>query len=59
MLQDWVTIVLLAFGIAVGISGVVAYLRLFRKEKLFESQSAKDASLADKGPDAEQKPTKG
>ncbi|MFD0589514.1 hypothetical protein ACFQZE_16115 [Paenibacillus sp. GCM10027627] len=32
--QGWMTTLLLAFGIAVGVIGVIAYLRLFRKEKL-------------------------
>jgi len=34
MYPGWVTVLLLAFGIAVAIIGVIAYLRLFRKEKL-------------------------
>ncbi|GKU77985.1 hypothetical protein [Paenibacillus sp. L3-i20] len=33
MVQDWATRLLLAFGIVVAIIGVIAYLRLFRKEK--------------------------
>lgn len=41
MVQGWVTVLLLAFGIGVGIAGVVAYLRLFRKERL--------AALSDSG----------
>lgn len=47
MVQDWVTTLLLAFGIAVGIIGVIAYLRLFRKEKAAAaSHSRADAPLS-------------
>jgi hypothetical protein len=59
MLEDWITIALLAFGIAVGVVGVVAYLRMYRKEKLAENQSLDDASTAEEGADTEQKHTKG
>lgn len=59
MPKDWVTIALLAFGIAVGVVGVVAYLRMYRKEKLAENQPSDDASMAEQGADNEQKPTKG
>lgn len=48
MAQGWVTALLLAFGIAVGVIGVVAYLRLFRKEKL----AATSHSRADAPPSA-------
>lgn len=57
MPEDWVTFALLAFGIAVGVIGVVAYLRMYRKEKLAESQSPEDASNTDKGADDERKRT--
>lgn len=59
MLEDWVTIALLAFGIVVGIVGVVAYLRMYRKEKLAENQPSDDASTAERGAENEQKQTKG
>ncbi|MHA6482342.1 hypothetical protein ACX1C1_10640 [Paenibacillus sp. strain BS8-2] len=58
-MEDWVTLALLAFGIAVGVTGVVAYLRMYRREKLAEDQSVDDASLAEQGADTEQKHTKG
>lgn len=57
MPRDWVTIVLLAFGIAVGVIGVIAYLRLYRKEKLAEAQPSEDASEAEQGLDDERKQT--
>lgn len=44
----WVTMLLLAFGIAVGVIGVIAYLRLFRKEK----RSAANALRTDAPPSA-------
>ena len=45
MVPGWVTALVLAFGIVVGIVGVIAYLRLFRKEKLAaELQLKADAS---------------
>lgn len=45
MVPGWVTALVLAFGIIVGIVGVIAYLRLFRKEKLAaEHQLKADAS---------------
>ncbi|GBG10559.1 hypothetical protein B1748_23970 [Paenibacillus sp. MY03] len=59
MPRDWVTIALLAFGIAVGVVGVVAYLRMYRKEKLAESKSSEDASSTDSEADDERKQTKG
>ncbi|MBD2872411.1 hypothetical protein [Paenibacillus arenilitoris] len=31
MVQGWVTVLVLAFGIAVAVIGVVAYLKMFRK----------------------------
>ncbi|MBH5318715.1 hypothetical protein I6N90_12990 [Paenibacillus sp. GSMTC-2017] len=34
MASEWATKLLLGFGIVVAIIGVLAYLRLFRKEKL-------------------------
>ncbi|MEK3883410.1 hypothetical protein [Paenibacillus sp. PL2-23] len=33
MEQGWVTVLLLAFGIAVAVVGVIAYLRMLRKDK--------------------------
>lgn len=52
MNQDWWRIVLLAFGIAVGVIGVVAYLRLLRKEKSAAAgQSSDEASPS--GPDSD------
>ncbi|WP_168118709.1 hypothetical protein [Paenibacillus sp. HB172176] len=39
--EDWLRVALLAFGIAVGVIGVIAYLRLFRKQKL-EAASRSD-----------------
>jgi hypothetical protein len=38
---------------------VVAYLRMYRKEKLAENRSLDDASTAERGADTEQKHTKG
>ncbi|REK74424.1 hypothetical protein [Paenibacillus paeoniae] len=49
MAEGWITTVLLAFGIAVGIVGVVAYLRMLRKEK----------GGASVQPDAESSPSDG
>ncbi|MFD0960098.1 hypothetical protein [Paenibacillus chungangensis] len=46
MVQGWVTTLVLAFGIAVAIIGVVAYLRLFRKEKASTHTSAEPLSSA-------------
>jgi hypothetical protein len=34
MVQGWVTTLVLAFGIGVAIIGVIAYLRMFRKDRL-------------------------
>jgi hypothetical protein len=34
MVQGWVTTLVLAFGIVVAIIGVIAYLRMFRKDRL-------------------------
>ncbi|MCU6710618.1 hypothetical protein M6D81_18150 [Paenibacillus sp. J5C_2022] len=46
MVQGWVTTLVLAFGIAVAIIGVVAYLRLFRKEKASAHTSTEPLSSA-------------
>lgn len=45
MNQGWATALLLAFGIAVGVIGVVAYLRMLRKEKAAAHLSDEDALL--------------
>jgi len=46
--QGWVTTLLLAFGIVVGIIGVVAYLRMLRKEKgAATDQSITESSSSD------------
>ncbi|CAM4093213.1 hypothetical protein L1N85_10355 [Paenibacillus alkaliterrae] len=34
MVQGWVTTLVLAFGILVAVIGVIAYLRMFRKDRL-------------------------
>lgn len=34
MVQGWVTTLVLAFGIVVAVIGVIAYLRMFRKDRL-------------------------
>ncbi|WP_169085617.1 hypothetical protein [Paenibacillus sp. PL91] len=34
MVQGWVTTLVLAFGIIVAVIGVIAYLRMFRKDRL-------------------------
>lgn len=34
MVQGWVTMLVLAFGILVAVIGVIAYLRMFRKDRL-------------------------
>ncbi|WP_424768714.1 hypothetical protein [Paenibacillus sp. sgz302251] len=34
MAQGWVTMLVLAFGIMVAVIGVIAYLRMFRKDRL-------------------------
>lgn len=48
MVEDWVTILVLAFGIIVAVVGVIAYLRLYRREKEdTESQSISDHSPSD------------
>ncbi|RJE88295.1 hypothetical protein D3P07_09765 [Paenibacillus sp. 1011MAR3C5] len=48
MEPSWITTLLLVFGIAVGIVGVIAYLRLLRKEKLAATvQSSTDSSPSD------------
>lgn len=46
MVQGWVTTLVLVFGIAVAIVGVVAYLRLFRKEKVSAPTSTEPLSSA-------------
>ncbi len=33
MVQGWATVLVLAFGIVVAVIGVIAYLRMFRKNK--------------------------
>ncbi|MFX3633239.1 MAG: hypothetical protein ACE3L7_15245 [Candidatus Pristimantibacillus sp.] len=33
MIDNWITTLLLAFGIVVAVIGVIAYLRMFHKEK--------------------------
>jgi len=45
MNQGWATALLLAFGIAVGVIGVVAYLRMLRKEKAPVRLTDADAPL--------------
>lgn len=48
MNQGWVTALLLVFGIAVGVIGVVAYLRMLRKERLAAAvQSRTESSPSD------------
>ncbi|MFF2092946.1 hypothetical protein [Paenibacillus sp. NPDC058174] len=37
MVNSWVTIIMLAFGILVAVIGVFAYLRMFYKEKSLSS----------------------
>lgn len=45
MVQGWVTTLVLAFGIIVAIIGVIAYLRMFRKDRLSStSHQAADVS---------------
>lgn len=34
MVQGWVTTLVLAFGMLVAVIGVIAYLRMFRKDRL-------------------------
>lgn len=46
MVQGWVTMLVLAFGIIVAVIGVLAYLRMFRKDRL----SAASRSGADVSP---------
>lgn len=45
MNQGWTTALLLAFGIAVGVTGVIAYLRMLRKEKAAAHLSEEAAPL--------------
>ncbi|MOA01078.1 hypothetical protein D3C78_1204650 [compost metagenome] len=45
MLRDWVTILLLAFGIIVAVIGVIAYLSMYRKDRLSTmAQSTSDVT---------------
>ncbi|CAM4524742.1 hypothetical protein FHS16_003456 [Paenibacillus endophyticus] len=45
MVQGWVTTLVLGFGIAVAVVGVIAYLRMFRKDRLSStSHQADDVS---------------
>ncbi|WP_139990719.1 hypothetical protein [Paenibacillus paridis] len=45
MVQGWATIVVLGFGIGVAVIGVIAYLRMFRKDRLSStSHHAADVS---------------
>ncbi|HTG69390.1 MAG TPA: hypothetical protein VL921_09055 [Candidatus Udaeobacter sp.] len=45
MVQGWVTTLVLAFGMLVAIIGVIAYLRMFRKDRLSStSDQAADVS---------------
>ncbi|WP_337100525.1 hypothetical protein [Paenibacillus sp. YIM B09110] len=44
MVEGWVTMLVLAFGLAVAIIGVIAYLRMFRKEK-FASTAQSSAEI--------------
>ncbi|WP_028612711.1 hypothetical protein [Paenibacillus harenae] len=46
MVQGWVTVLVLAFGIIVAVVGVIAYLRMFRKDRL----SASTRPKADESP---------
>ena len=41
--HGWVTVLLLAFGMAVGIIGVIAFLRMFRKDKAAYGSTRPDA----------------
>lgn len=48
MEPSWITTLLLVFGIAVGVVGVIAYLRMLRKEKLAANvQSSADSTPSD------------
>jgi len=48
MEPSWITTLLLVFGIAVGVVGVIAYLRMLRKEKLAANvQSSGDSPPSD------------
>ncbi|MFF2886066.1 hypothetical protein [Paenibacillus sp. NPDC057967] len=48
MEPSWITTLLLVFGIAVGVVGVIAYLRMLRKEKLAAIvQSSADSPPSD------------
>lgn len=40
MVEGWVTLLVLAFGLAVAIVCVVAYLRMFRKDKFASAAQA-------------------
>lgn len=42
MVQGWVTTLVLAFGIVVAIIGVIAYLRMFRKDRLSSTSHQPD-----------------
>ncbi|MCR2806048.1 hypothetical protein [Paenibacillus soyae] len=44
--QGWATVLLLAFGIVVGVIGVIAYLRMLRKDKTAFVSSRPDAPPA-------------
>ncbi|MDQ8736170.1 hypothetical protein [Paenibacillus sp. LHD-38] len=42
MVQGWVTNLVLGFGIVVAIIGVIAYLRMFRKDRLSSTSHQPD-----------------
>lgn len=44
MVQGWVTTLVLAFGIIVAVIGVIAYLRMFRKDRLTGAPGLTDVS---------------
>ncbi|WP_138756522.1 hypothetical protein [Paenibacillus sinopodophylli] len=42
MVQGWVTTLVLGFGIVVAVIGVIAYLRMFRKDRLSSTSNQTD-----------------
>ncbi|KRE46764.1 hypothetical protein [Paenibacillus sp. Soil522] len=42
MVQGWVTTLVLAFGMLVAVIGVIAYLRMFRKDRLSSTSDQTD-----------------
>lgn len=44
MVQGWVTTLVLAFGMLVAVIGVIAYLKMFRKDRLSSTSDQTDVS---------------